>query len=517
MKSLTLLDKVDYQAKRFPDRKAIVWDNVNWTYAELASASIRLASEIAERPEYDRQHLAGERVAILVKPGGLWMASMLACWRLGMVTVPLSVSHPIAEWEYVLSDCGCKLLVVDALHLRKLSDWTALPGLRVKVVDAIGEEHDFGNQDSANSPFLKIEGRPTADAQIIYTSGSTGRPKGVVTTHSQIAAQIQSLIEAWQWSSSDHILNVLPLHHVHGIVNVYYCALWSGAQITEWGTSEPGALWAAFCQVRPTLFMAVPTIYYRLTKAFESASPEEQMQWKSGCDNFRLMVSGSAALRIDLLYAWKNITRHTLLERYGMTEIGMALSNPLHGERKPGHVGYPLPGVSCRVVSDQGEVINHSTSESITGELQVKGPGVFSRYWNRPEETAKSFDGDWFITGDAVERTSEGLFRIVGRLSVDIIKSGGYKISALEIEEELRQHPVIEDCAVIGLPDPQWGQQVAAVLVVRPGCSLCLEELRSWGKQRLAAYKLPVSIRVLEFLPRNAMGKVVKPELISLF
>ena len=191
MKSLTLLDQVDYQAKRFTDRKAIAWDNVDWTYAELASASIRLASEIAERPEYDRQHLAGERVAILVKPGGLWMASMLACWRLGMVTVPLSVSHPIAEWEYVLSDCGCKLLVVDALHLRKLSDWTALPGLRVKVVDAIGEEHDFGNQDSANSPFLKIEGRPTADAQIIYTSGSTGRPKGVVTTHSQIAAQIQ--------------------------------------------------------------------------------------------------------------------------------------------------------------------------------------------------------------------------------------------------------------------------------------------------------------------------------------
>jgi len=213
-----------------------------------------------------------------------------------------------------------------------------------------------------------------------------------------------------------------------------------------------------------------------------------------------------------MLERWREITGHTLLERYGMTEIGMALSNPIDGERRPGFVGTALPGVEARLVDDQG----HEVGEGSAGELEIRGPNVFLEYWRRPEETESSFRGDWFRTGDLAV-FEHGSYRLLGRISVDIIKTGGFKVSALEIEEVLRTHPCIAECAVVGVADDEWGERVSAAVELRDGATLTLSDLQSWAKPRLAPYKIPRDLRPLVTLPRNAMGKVTKPEVAALF
>jgi malonyl-CoA/methylmalonyl-CoA synthetase len=223
------------------------------------------------------------------------------------------------------------------------------------------------------------------------------------------------------------------------------------------------------------------------------------------------MMSGSAALPVQTLERWREITGHTLLERYGMTEIGMALANPLHGERRPGFVGVPLPGVETRLVDDQGHPISDGP-----GELEVKGPAVFLEYWQRPEESAAAFRDGWFRTGDMAV-LEDGSYRLLGRTSVDIIKTGGFKVSALEIEEVLRTHPAVAECAVVGIHDAEWGERVCAAIELRRDAALALDELQRWARPLLAPYKIPRALCTVDGLPRNAMGKVVKPEVAGLF
>jgi malonyl-CoA/methylmalonyl-CoA synthetase len=349
-------------------------------------------------------------------------------------------------------------------------------------------------------------------ALMLYTSGTTGKPKGVVSLHSTLEAQTSALLTAWEWSECDAIFNVLPLHHIHGLVNVLCCALRSGAR---WETAQRFDAEGVLHRIAAgdlTLFMAVPTVYARLIAAFEAASSSEREAFREGCRKLRLMVSGSAALPTPTLEKWRAISSHTLLERYGMTEAGMILSNPLRGERRPGSVGAPLPGVKVRLVADAAAVTG-----AAAGEIQVCGPSVFREYWRRPDATAAAFTEDgWFRTGDiAVEE--DGVYRILGRESVDILKTGGYKVSALEIEVTLREHPAIAECAVVGVPDEEWGQQVAAAVELRDGQQLELNELRAWAKERLAVYKVPARLQVVDALPRNALGKVNKPEILATF
>ena len=224
------------------------------------------------------------------------------------------------------------------------------------------------------------------------------------------------------------------------------------------------------------------------------------------------MVSGSAALPVSTLQKWKSITGHTLLERYGMTEIGMALSNSYRGERIPGCVGKPLPGVEVRLVNEAGAEVPAGDP----GEIEVRGPSVFREYWRRREATRDSFRDGWFRTGDTAV-SENGVYRILGRSSIDILKSGGHKISALEIEETLREHPAIAECAVVGVADAEWGERVAAAIVLQSEQSLDLETLRTWAKERLSAHKVPSRLVTVDALPRNAMGKVTKPEVKKLF
>jgi len=347
---------------------------------------------------------------------------------------------------------------------------------------------------------------------ILYTSGTTARPKGVVTTHANIGSQIAALVEAWEWSPADRLLLALPLHHVHGIINGLGSALAVSATCEILPAFDATTVWGRLASGEVTVFTAVPTMYHRLIAAWESAPADVQRAWSDGARLARLMMSGSAALPVSILARWREITGHTLLERYGMTEIGMALSNPLHGERRPGFVGTPLPGVELRLVDESGA----ATPDGAAGEVEVRGPGVFLEYWQRPEETGAAFRDGWFRTGDMaiVER---GSYRLLGRTSVDIIKTGGFKVSALEIEEVLRQHPVIAECAVVGLADPEWGERVAVAIELGAGATLSLVELQPWAKEHLAPYKVPRALHVVDALPRNAMGKVVKSEVSALF
>ena len=439
----------------------------------------------------------------MLRPGFAYVAIQWAIWRAGGIAVPICISYPAPSIQYVLEDAQVERVLAEKEFQDLLSPLCRKVGIPLLPIE--------GDRDLLEHLPLPIVG-PDRRAMIIYTSGTTGKPKGVVTRHRALEAQIRMLVEAWKWKKDDHILNILPLHHVHGIVNVLSCALWSGACCEFLPAFDAAKVFKVFNKGEVNLFMAVPTIYYKLISHYDELPSLEQQEISKQLRNFRLMVSGSAALPISTLEKWRSISGQTLLERYGMTEMGMAISNPYAGERRPGHIGQPLPGVSIRLVDEAGKEVEPGKS----GEIEVKGENVFSEYWNKPKATAEAFtENGWFKTGD-IAILEAGYYKILGRNSVDIIKSGGYKISALEIEEVLRKYPGINDCAVVGIPDEEWGEQVVAGLVTE---SSQIEEahLKNWLKEQLPGYKIPRRYEILEDLPRNALGKVTKPILKELF
>ncbi len=486
------------RAQEHGDRVAIIASQGAFTYNQLLADSNAVATCLLDGTD----DLNEARVAFLTQPGYHYAATQWGIWRAGGVTVPLATSHPRPELEYMIEDSGSIILVADAWYESKLRPIAEDMGLRFLLTDEL----------LSVSPGPLPGFSPERRAMIIHTSGTTNKPKGVVSTHNTIEAQITSLVEAWGWSADDHILHVLPLHHIHGIVNVLGCSLWSGALCEMLPAFDAEKVWERIENSDMTLFMAVPTIYARLVTSWNAASPDRQRALTAACGKLRLMVSGSAALPVQTLEEWQGISGHVLLERYGMTEIGMALSNPLNGERKPGFVGTPLPLVDMRLVDED----NKPVEPGVTGEIQIKGPCVFKEYWGKPDATASEFVDGWFRTGD-VAILEGGAYRILGRSSVDIIKTGGFKVSALEVEDVLRDHPAIADCAVVGMEDLEWGERVCAALVLAKDGNLTLEELRDWSRERLAPYKMPSRMIPLGELPRNAMGKVVKPELTKLF
>jgi malonyl-CoA/methylmalonyl-CoA synthetase len=485
-------------AQSFGPRTAVVDAQGVVTYDHLLDASTRVATSLLA----GRDDLQEERVGFLVTPGFPWVAMQWGIWRAGGIAVPLPLNSTRPELEYLIDDTGASALVFDSPAAPLMEPIAAARGLRAFPYDQLP------TFPTASLPEISSERR----AMILYTSGTTSKPKGVVTTHANVAAQIKSLVEAWEWSASDRILLCLPLHHVHGIINVVGCALWSGATCYMLARFDANAVWDRIAGGQLTLFMAVPTVYTKLIAAWDAASPERRAELSQACCKLRLMVSGSAALPVSTLARWQEISGHTLLERYGMTEIGMALSNPLRGERVPGSVGTPLPGVEVRLVGEHGDPVG----PGIPGGIEVRGPAVFTEYWARPDATRAAFRDGWFITGDTAV-VENGIYRILGRTNIDILKTGGHKVSALEIEEALRQHPAVAECGVVGIPDAEWGECVAAAVVPKDGDVLDLQSLRTWARELLAPHKLPSRLLVVDALPRNAMGKVMKPALAALF
>ncbi len=482
------------QANKHLQNTAIIDQTGSYTYADLLAASQKMATILLN----GKTDLQEARIAFLCPSGFDYVLVQWAIWQAGGIAVPLCVVHPTAEMDYVLKDSDVNILVVHPSFETKVTGLTATKNIRQISSLAYQSTHTL-------TSLLHI--LPSRRAMILYTSGTTGKPKGVVSTHANIESQTRCLIDAWQWTANDHILHILPLHHTHGIINKLCCAMWAGATCNFLPKFDATKVWHCFEYQPINLFMAVPTIYHRLISHWEQADAAQQKSWSEACKKMRLMVSGSAALPVSTLEKWQQISGHILLERYGMTEIGMALSNSYTQKRIPGHVGKPLPNVQTRIVDEEGNPVAPGTQ----GQLQIKGPNVFLAYWNKPEATTQAFQDGWFCTGDIVLEKS-GIFKIVGRNSVDIIKSGGYKISALEIEEVLRTHPSISECAVVGISDVEWGERVAAAVVLHESHSIANinTNLKSWCKDKLAPYKIPSIWQTVPSLPRNVLGKVTK-------
>ena len=492
------------QAKKYLNNDAIIHDGVIYKYERLVAIAEKFSGILLN----NTPDLNEARVAFMVQPGFHYVATLWAIWIAGGVSVPLCITHPLPSLEYVLDDTQSSILVISKEFKEVLAPYLQKSYIRVIIIEEI-------NDLQIGVPELLPQIEKQRNALILYTSGTTSKPKGVVTTHINIEAQISTLINAWEWSSNDRITCVLPLHHVHGIINVVGCSLWSGATCYFTAGFSPKLIFDLIEQGKLNVFMAVPTIYYKLIAYIETLAMNEQNLLRECMKKFRLMVCGSAALPVSVMEKWAQISGHKLLERYGMTELGMAIGNPYHGDRKAGYVGIPLPGVHIKLV-DENYV---QVEDQMPGEILVKGENVFKEYWQRPEATQATFTNDgWFKTGD-IAVIENGYYRIMGRQSVDIIKSGGYKISALEIEEVLRTNEMIEDCAVVGIDDEEWGELIVAAIVLKDAFSKDFNEkkLSDWIVNYIASYKKPTRYLVMNDLPRNAMGKVVKNDIKKMF
>ena len=358
------------------DRIAISDNNQNYTYRQLLDASQKIAITLLE----DKKDLNEARIAFIVAPSFEYACIQWGIWRAGGIAVPLCVKYPFDAIKYVIEDVQAEAVVFSYGYRALIEPLFQDFELRRISIEAVMLSVE---KEKLRLPQISLDRR----GMIIYTSGTTGRPKGVVSTHKNIEAQIKSLVTSWEWTKEDHILNILPLHHVHGIINVLSCALWSGACCEFLEKFEAKKVFDVFCRQEVDLFMAVPTIYYRLIHYWKELTAADQQKITASFKDFRLMVSGSAALPISTLDEWEKISGYTLLERYGMTEMGMAISNPYRGNRKPGHIGVALAGVTIRIADEN----NHTVVDGISGEIQVKGPNVFKEYWGKPYETEGSF------------------------------------------------------------------------------------------------------------------------------
>jgi malonyl-CoA/methylmalonyl-CoA synthetase len=470
---------------------------------EVGSRSFNWLFESAAQGASTLGALRGARVALLASPGADWLASWFSVIFAGGAVVPLSPLYPPAELAWFADDAGAEIAIISEDRAER----GALLARNRRVLSP------RALLDRTASVVCSPGGAPDDVAMLLYTSGTTGKPKGARITHANVAHQAALLREAWRLEPDDRLLHALPLHHLHGLGISLLNVVLAGASARMLPQFDATAVWEGFAAGHATVWMAVPTMYQRLFEAFDAADATTRARWAAGAARLRLATSGSAALPVTLAARWRELTGAIPLERFGMTEIGVGASNPLDPAlRRAGSVGPPLPTVEARVVGDDG------VDTDAPGELWIRGPSVFPGYLGRDDATKAGFDAGWFKTGDVAERAPDGYLRLLGRTSVDILKSGGYKLSALEIEEALRENVAIAEVAVVGVPDPRWGDRVVAAVVAAKGREAECEgdRLRAWAKERLASYKVPRDVVVLDRLPRNALGKVLKPELVKL-
>jgi malonyl-CoA/methylmalonyl-CoA synthetase len=476
----------DRTALRFPDREL--------SYAELARSARAVAGELDPTT----------RVAVLAEPRIETAVAVIGGLMAGVPVIPVNPKSGSSELAHIVSDAE-----PEAIALASDSEVPkAFTGRRRVQIDVEGAGTGAGSGPGPAGARERPDLSDEAPALIVYTSGTTGRPKGAVLPRRSIASNLDGLAEAWGWTEADVVAHGLPLFHVHGLVIGILGPVRRGGTALHIGRFSPEGVREALSGPATMLF-GVPTMYRRLADA--AADSPELARALGGA---RLLVSGSAALPASEHARIEQLTGRGIVERYGMTETLM--NTAVHADAKPapGTVGPPLPGVDLRLVDDDGAVLDTRDDETI-GEIQVRGPNLFLEYLNRPEATAEAMRDGWFATGDMATRTAEGYIRIVGRRATDLIKSGGYKIGAGEIEGCLREHPDVEDAAVTGKPDDDLGERLVAWIVVRDGTSVSESELIDHVAGLLAPHKRPREVHFLGALPRNEMGKVQKARLGS--
>lgn len=487
-------------ASRFPADKSACCIETHegryYSWDDLERATARIANLLQSL------HLArGARVAVQVEKSPEALMLYLATIRAGLVYLPLNTAYRQAEIEYFLGDAEPAVVVCSPGNF----GWVAQSAFKsgTKHVFTLGELHKGRNSGSLleraahhSDTFETVECQPDDLAAILYTSGTTGRSKGAMLTHRNLASNTKVLHEVWQWQAQDVLLHALPLFHVHGLFVASHGALYSGSKMIFLPKFDAAQIMRQL--PRASVFMGVPTYYVRLL-----AEPEFG---RETCRNMRLFISGSAPLLTETFNAFCERTGMTILERYGMSETVMLTSNPFNGERRGGTVGLPLPEVALRVVNGKGQPC--PTGE--IGDIQVKGPNVFQGYWRMPEKTAEEFTADgYFKTGDVGRFDDDGYVSIVGR-SKDLIISGGYNVYPKEIESFIDEMDGVAESAVIGVPHPDFGEAVNAVVVLKPNVDLDEAQVIAALKSRIANFKVPKRVHFVPELPRNAMGKVQK-------
>ncbi len=473
----------------------------HWSRSDIQAESARYARLLKEQGA-----TAGERVAVQVDKSAQALALYLACLRAGAIYLPLNPAYRQRELEYFLGDAEPAVMVgrpQSLDELRPLCEKHKVGALLSLGADGEGSliERSRGGAED----FATVPRKGDDPAAILYTSGTTGRPKGAVLSHANLSSNAKTLHAAWGFRADDVLLHALPIFHVHGLFVACNTSLLNGSPMLFFPEFDA----AQVCEALPraTIFMGVPTYYTRLL-AREELTP-------SLCRDIRLFISGSAPLLEQTFTAFFERSGHTILERYGMTECGMSASNPLEGERRAGTVGQALPGVDLRIVDDEGKRLPPGE----VGGIEFKGPNVFSGYWKMPAASAEEFTADgYFRSGDLGRIDDEGYIVIVGR-SKDLIISGGLNIHPKEVELLIDRLPGVEESAVIGLPHPDFGEEVCAVIVPSakaPSLDGGLNEGLDEGtmiaalKRDLVNYKVPKRIFFTDSLPRNAMGKVQK-------
>jgi malonyl-CoA/methylmalonyl-CoA synthetase len=485
---------------RFPRDLDDCWietaDALYYSWRDLERGSAKIANLLASL-----NLPSGSRIAVQVEKSPEALMLYLATVRAGFVYLPLNTAYRAAEMSYFIEDAAPAVVVCSPENF----GWVSQIAFKNDTghVFTLDEPRNGRNSGSLLSraahlsdEFTTVHRDPDDLAAILYTSGTTGRSKGAMLSHGNLAANIKVLHEVWHWQAGDVLLHALPLFHIHGLFVAAHGALMNGSKMIFLSKFDSASV--IHHLPRSTIFMGVPTYYVRLL-----SDPQFD---RSTCEKIRLFVSGSAPLLTETFDDFKQRTGHTILERYGMSETGMLTSNPYEGSRKAGTVGPALPGVSVRIVTTQGT----PCAVDEIGDIQVKGPNVFQGYWQMPEKTAEEFTSDrYFKTGDVGRMDNEGYISIVGR-SKDLIISGGYNVYPKEIESVIDELPGVLESAVIGIAHPDFGEAVTAVIVPREGYKLSETDIIAVLKEKIANFKVPKHVHVVEELPRNTMGKVQK-------
>ena len=439
----------------------------------------------------------GDRVAVQAEKSWMALALYMACLRVGALFLPLNTAYTATELDYFLGDAEPKVAVCDPASVSELQSIAAAHGATLLTLDVLGEGTLADAAAIETAEFETVPRTPNDVVVILYTSGTTGRSKGAMLTHGNLLSNVDALIECWRFTGDDVLLHALPIFHAHGLFVAANIMLRVGGRMVFLPKFDQEQVIAALPGV--TTMMGVPTFYTRLLG--------DERFTKELVGHMRLFVSGSAPLLAETHKAFEARTGHRILERYGMTETSMNTSNPYDGERRAGSVGFPLSGIEARVVDAES---GHELPDGETGILEVKGPNVFKGYWRMPEKTAEEFrDDGFFITGDMAKRDDGGYITIVGRAK-DLVISGGYNVYPKEIETEIDDMDGVLESAVIGVPHPDFGEGVVAVVVREGGATIEASEVKAELGSKLAKFKQPKHVIFLNELPRNTMGKVQK-------